>query len=252
MLTAEDIINACIINKIHYLDISAEIPTYQMAESYDAKAKKAGIMIMSGAGLFVSYDAMVIHTLKRISNPKYLSVAFRHFGGFSRGSVLSSKHISDLGILIRKDHELIVSDDNSPKVFDSDDEKTEYLPTSLGGSIISYKTAGIPNINEYFQLKMPATKMDITDAVKLPDGPTEEERNSGRNKLLVEARNAENESVVSSADLPSGYSLTPLSVAAVAKRVVNGEFKVGNQTPGTVFGEEILDDIPTVIISDIN
>ncbi|MCF0074262.1 hypothetical protein LZD49_27510 [Dyadobacter sp. CY261] len=56
---------ACLRAGVHYLGISAELETYQLAESMDSRAKSAGIQLMAGAGLFVSYDALAVHLSTR-------------------------------------------------------------------------------------------------------------------------------------------------------------------------------------------
>jgi hypothetical protein len=52
-------------------------------------------------------------------------------------------------------------------------------------------------------------------------------------------------------DAPSGYALTPLSVVAVANRILNNDFKIGYQSPGSAYGEEILSDIPDLFLYDL-
>ncbi|MCX2479426.1 saccharopine dehydrogenase NADP-binding domain-containing protein [Pedobacter sp. MC2016-15] len=249
--TAVHAMKASIENGVHYLDISAELDSYQLAESLDAEAKKAGVMLISGAGMFVSYDALALHTARRVNSPQKLSVAFRHFGGFSRGSVKSSKNIMDIGMLFREAAEVKLWKDPEPKFFDFGNGEEECLPTPLGGIILSFKSTGIPNIEEYFQLKLPAAGMPSLDMDNLPDGPTEEERAEGRTKLSAEVTDADGKVVRSIVDAPSGYTLTPLSVVAVASRILNGEFKPGYQSPASAYGESIINDIPDTSIQDL-
>lgn len=249
--TALQAMKASIENSVHYLDISAELDSYQLAESLDSEAKAAGVMLMSGAGMFVSYDALALHTAARVNSPQKLSVAFRHFGGFSRGSIKSSKNIIDLGMLFREASEIKQWNDPQPKLFNFGSGEEECLPTPLGGIILSYKSTGIPNIEEYFQLKLPAAGMPSMDMDTLPDGPTAQERAQGRTKLAAEVTGADGTVVRSMVDAPSGYTLTPLSVVAVAQRILNGDFKPGYQSPASAFGESILNDIPDTSIIDL-
>lgn len=172
--TAKQAMDACLKAGVHYIDISAELDTYLLAESLDEKAKAAGVQLMSGAGLFVSYDALVVHLSKLVEEPQQLTMGFRHYGGFSKGSVLSSKNIADLGILVRKDGVITTSVNPQPKVFSFGEEEVECLPTPLGGIILSHKSTGIPNIQEYFSLKLPATGLTELDLKELPKGPTAE------------------------------------------------------------------------------
>lgn len=249
-LTAGQAMQACIQNKVHYLDISAEAQTYQLAETLDQQAKKAGTMIISGAGLFVAYDALVIHTAKRVNCAQQLFVAFRHYGGFSKGSMKSSPYIVDLGLLVRDHGELRKITEAGGKVFDFGEGPQECFPATLGGSILCYKSTSIPNIREYFQVELSTLRTDPAAIENFAEGPTDEERAAGRSKLAVEVIGTEGNSAYSIADLPSGYTLTSLSVAAVARRVVNGDFMVGWQTAGSAYGENIISDIPDTRIID--
>jgi len=242
--TAEQAMKACLKAVVHYLDISAELDTYRLAQSLDREARDAGIQLMSGAGLFVSYDALVVHLSKLVAEPEYLKVGFRHYGGFSKGSILSSKNIADLGILIRRNGKIIDHPDPKSKLFSFGKEEVECMPTPLGGIILSYKSTGIPNIEEFFSLKLPANEFPDLIAENLPDGPTREERATGRNGISAELTSKDGKIVKAYVDAPSGYDLTPLSVVAVAHRILNGDFKVGYQSPGSAYGEDIINDIP--------
>ncbi|OIV40650.1 saccharopine dehydrogenase family protein [Flavobacterium johnsoniae] len=248
--TASQAMKACLKAGVHYLDISAELDTYRMAQSLDSEARKAGIQLISGAGLFVSYDALVIHLSKLVSEPEYLKVGFRHYGGFSKGSVLSSKNIADLGILVRKNGAIVNNPEPKSKIFSFGKEEVECMPTPLGGIILSYKSTGIPNIEEFFSLKLPATELPDLTSKNLPDGPTSEERAAGRNGISAELTGKDGKVVKAYVDAPSGYDLTPLSVLAVASRILNNDFKVGYQSPGSAYGEDILKDIPDTYLVD--
>lgn len=242
--TARQAMEACLKAGVHYLDISAELETYLLAESMDEQAKSAGIQLMSGAGLFVSYDALAVHLSKLVPAPQKLSLAFRHFGGFSRGSVISSQNIAELGLLVRKDGRITENKQATPRTFSFGREEVECIPTPLGGIILTHKSTGIPNIDEYFSLKLPATGMPNLDPATLPDGPTAEERAAGRNALSAEITGKDGSVARAWIDAPSGYNLTPLSVVAVANRILNNDYKSGYQSPGSAYGEDILNDIP--------
>ncbi|MBG6233809.1 short subunit dehydrogenase-like uncharacterized protein [Pedobacter sp. CAN_A7] len=250
--TAAQAMKACLKAGVHYLDISAEMDTYRLAESLDKEAREAGIQLISGAGLFVSYDALVVHLSKMVAEPEYLKIGFRHYGGFSRGSVLSSKNIANLGILVRKNGDIINQPAPKSKTFAFGKEEVECMPTPLGGIILSYKSTGIPNIEEFFSLKLPAIELNQGTTVEhLPEGPTKEERAAGRNGISAEITGRNGQVVSAYVDAPSGYDLTPLSVVAVAHRILNGDFKVGYQSPGSAYREDILKDIPDTYLFDM-
>ncbi|SJN46681.1 trans-acting enoyl reductase family protein [Sphingobacterium sp. JB170] len=249
--TAEQAMRACIKAGVHYLDISAEMETYRLAELLDEEANAAGIQLISGAGLFVSYDALVVHLSKLVPEPEYLRVGFQHYGGFSRGSVLSSKNIADLGTLIRRNGDIVTNPDPKSKIFSFGEQEVDCMATPLGGIILSYKSTGIPNIEEFFSLKLPATEVPDLTMVNLPDGPTKAERAAGRNGIAAEITGRDGKVVKAWVDAPSGYDLTPLSVVAVAHRILNNDFKFGYQSPGSAYGEDILQDIPNTSLVDM-
>ena len=249
--TAKQAMLASLKAGVNYLDISAELDTYQLAESLDKEAKAAGIQLMSGAGLFVSYDALSVHLSKLVIDPQELKIGFMHYGGFSKGSILSSKNIADLGILVRENGDIVQKQNPQSKVFSFGNEDIECIPTPLGGIILTYKSTGIPTIEEFFSLKLPAVDMINLEAENLPDGPTQEERASGRNGLSAEIKGRDGKVAKAYIDAPSGYTLTPLSVVAVANRILNNDFKIGYQSPGSAYGEEILNDIPDIYLYDI-
>jgi len=249
--TAKQAVDACFKAGVHYLDISAELETYQLAEALDEKAKNAKIQLMPGAGLFVSYDALAVYLSGLVESPQKLSVGFRHYGGFSKGSVLSSKNILDLGILIRKDGKIQENKNPEPKVFSFGKEDVECLPTPLGGIILTYKSTGIPNIEEYFSLKLPAADLPDLDPANLPDGPSAAERAAGRNAISAEITGKDGTIARAVVDAPSGYTLTPVSVVAVANRILNNDFKIGYQSPGSAYGAGILNDIPDTYLINL-
>ncbi|MCU7616236.1 saccharopine dehydrogenase NADP-binding domain-containing protein [Chryseobacterium sp. PBS4-4] len=249
--TAKSAIEACLKAKVHYLDISAEMETYQLAESLDDRAKEANIQLISGAGLFVSYDALAVHLSQLVDEPQKLSMGFQHYGGFSKGSVLSSKNIADLGILVRRNDEIQKDKDAQPKTFSFGKEDIECIPTPLGGIILSYKSTDIPNIEEYFSLKLPALSQSELDPNNLPDGPTKEERAAGRNAISGEIVGKDGKIVRAMIDAPSGYTLTPISAVAVANRILNNDFKTGFQSPGSAYGSGILNDLPDTYVINL-
>ncbi len=70
----------------------------------------------------------------------------------SPGSVTSSANIMNAGLLVRKDGELVKLEEAEPGIFDYGQGLQKYALTPLGGSVLAYKSTGIKNIEEYFQM----------------------------------------------------------------------------------------------------
>lgn len=248
--TAEMAMEACLLYKVHYFDITAEIDIYRLAESKDEAAKAAGIMILSGAGLFATYDPLVLHTAKRIKNPVSLRAAFKYSGGFTPGSVASSANIISAGILIRKNGEIQKLNEATPATFDFGNGPEECFQTPLGGIVLSYKSTGIPNIEEYFQMALPAETSEA-ETLKLEQGQTTAHAEQDKSKIVAEVTDADGTVVRSMIEMPDGYMPTVTSSLEIVSRALRGLFKPGFQSPGSAYGEELLNDLIDIKLIDL-
>ena len=249
--TAELAMEACIRFNVHYIDITAEVDIYRLAETKDETAKPAGVMILSGAGLFTTYDPLVIHTAKRVKNPVKLRVAFKYSGGFTPGSIASSANIIKAGILVRKNNKLEKLAEAPAAAFDFGHGPEDCFPTPLGGVVLCYKSTGIPDIEEYFQMALPAnTSNPKTVAIQNSElnGNTDEDQSS----IVAEVTAADGTIVTSMAEMPAGYMPTVTSAIEVASRVLKGGYKAGFQSPGSVYGEKLLSSLTGLKIIDLD
>jgi short subunit dehydrogenase-like uncharacterized protein len=243
--TAEQAMNASITHKVNYIDISAEVDVYRLAESKDEAAKAAGIMILPGAGLFVSYDPLAVHTAKRVNSPVLLRAGYKYSGGFSPGSIASSANIINAGLLVRKNGELVKMDKADPAVFDSGNGPEEYLLTPFGGTVLSYKSTGIKDIEEYFQMALPASK---------PEGETVDAADAefkDKSILVIEVTGDDGTVVRSKLEMDAGYGPTIFSSVEIVSRTLDGFLKVGFQSPASAYGEELLKALPNVAVTDL-
>jgi short subunit dehydrogenase-like uncharacterized protein len=242
--TAGQAMTAAIQFKVHYIDITAEVDIYRLAESKDAAAQAAGIMLLSGAGLFATYDPLVVHTAKRVSNPVALRVAFKYSGGFTPGSVASASNIVNAGILMRKSGILEKFPESKPAAFNFGSGPEDAFPLPLGGVVISYKSTGIPDIEEYFLMAQAATAPDT-------ESTNDSEGSEGTSQIIAEVTGADETVVRTMAEMPGGYMPTVLSAIEIVSRALNGEYKAGFQSPASAYGEELLDALTSVKITDL-
>lgn len=247
--TAEWAMEACLKFKIHYFDITAEVDIYRLAESKDEAAKVAGIMLLSGAGLFATYDPLVLHTARRVKNPVALRSAFKYSGGFTPGSIASSANIVNAGILVRKNGEIKKINEVVSASFDFGNGPEECFPTPLGGVILCHRSTGIPDIEEYFQMALPAASGE-TATVGKNTGPEEVASEPERSKIVAEVTGENGEIKRSMIDMPSGYMPTVTSSIAIVSRALKGDYKTGFQSPASAYGEELLDALTDVRITD--
>ena len=245
--TAEQAMEAAIKFKVHYFDITAEVDIYHLAESKDAAAKAAGIMLMSGAGLFATYDPLVVHTAKRVKNPVALRAAFKYSGGFTPGSVASASNIIGAGLLVRKDGKIKKLNEAPSAAFDLGDGPEDFSLMPLGAVVLSFKSTGIPDIEEYFKM---AAAPDANGALKFAEGQPNNEQAAERSKILVEVTGEDGTVARSMVDTPDGYMPTVTSAVEVVNRALKGSFQNGFQSPASAYGAELLSSLFDVNITD--
>lgn len=245
--TARQLMDAAIEAGVHYLDTTAEFETFALAESKDAEASRAGVMVMSGTGWdVVPSDSLALHTARRVPDAEKLTIALRVTGGFSRGSLASSAGIEDLGTLVRRSGELTRLDAGATRSFDFGNGPEDCVPVPMGDLITGLRSTGIGNIEVF--LGTDAGFPDVDDASA---GPTADERNQGRYLALVEVTGRNGQVARSLIDTPTGYTFTQLSSVEIARRVLDGQFTAGFQSPASAYGPELATGIADTTIVDL-
>lgn len=242
-VTARPMMEACISAGVHYLDTTAEYPTFVVAESMHEAALRADVMLLSGAGWdVVPSDCLAVHTALRVTDPERLTIALRVTGGFSRGSLASAAGIGDLGALIRTDG-LITTGGPEPLVVDFGAGAQECAPAAMGDLITAWHSTGIGNIRVYLSADFPEEQDG--------EGPSAAERAASRYQAYAEVTGRDGALARSVIDTPSGYSYTPLSGVEIARRVLAGDAPAGFRTPASAFGPELALAVGSTTIRDL-
>jgi short subunit dehydrogenase-like uncharacterized protein len=247
-LTAERLIDASIAEGVNYLDTTAELEIYQLAERKSAAAETAGVMLVPGVGWdVVPSDAVAVHTAARTPRPAGLRVALKVTGGFSRGSVSSAAGIGALLGMVRSDGELVRTPELLAETFDLGAGPEEFNPVPMGDLVTAWRSLGINSIEVF----MRADGAIPSPGEELPDGPSEAERLDGRYWALAEVIDEDGSVVRSVIETPTGYMYTALSAVEAARRVLAGEHLAGFQTPSTAFGRDFATSIADSHITDL-
>ncbi|MCX0500257.1 hypothetical protein D3M71_13965 [Erwinia billingiae] len=241
--TAEPLMNACIQLGIHYLDITAEINVYRLAESLNESALLSGSMLMAGVGWdVVPTDSLSVMLAQQVNTPVKLRIALQVAGSMSRGSAISAGEIISAGLLARVNGVLMTKANSATEWFDFGEGKVECFPLSFGDLVTAWHSTRIPNIEMYVHLSGDA--FPSGDLSQLPDGPTPEEREKSIARALVEITAANGEVHDAVIETVNGYSYTPLAAIAAVSRVLKGDHQPGFQTPAKVFGPDFALSIP--------
>lgn len=248
--TAEPLIRACIKAGVDYLDITAEINVYQLAERLGAEAASHHVMLLPGVGWdVVPTDSLAVHVAKRVEEPFALSIALQVPGSMSRGSALSVSEIIGAGVLARIDGELVATPDATPRFFDFGEGPVLCVPLSFGDLVTGWHSTAIPNIAMFVHISGEA--FPEGDLSLLPDGPTQEQRDAHRARAVAEVIGVDGAIARSVIETVNGYSYTPLAAIEAARRVLEGERQSGFATPTKVFGDGFAESIDGTFITDV-
>jgi short subunit dehydrogenase-like uncharacterized protein len=253
---------ACLRTKRHYVDISGEIPGFEVLGAMDKLAKEANIMLLPGAGFdVVPSDCLAAHLKQRLPAATHLRLFIRGIGaGVSRGTAKSAIENMHRQGMIRRDGKLVqVPPAWNVREQDFGRGYTKVVSVGWGDVSTAYYSTGIPNIETYFAFPENAINFmrlirmigplmynrPVKNILKslidlLIKGPTEERRKNASAIFIGEATNQNGGRAVSKLTTPEGYTCTALTTVEIVKRILNNDLKVGFQTPSLAYGANFI------------
>lgn len=259
--TAKNMVLGCLATQTHYLDITGEFQVFDLVKEYGEKAKERGIMLLPGAGFdVVPSDCLAKHLHNRLPSATDLKLAFVSKGGkLSRGTAKTM--IENLGEPQTRrrdgDYEGIPMG-KSTRMIDFGGFEQVAMGISWGDISTAYHSTGIPNIEVFsgtteqqiakirktvrlsFMLRSRITRNFLMRQMdKRPDGPKQERRDSATMYLWGQVSDG-NQTIEAHLTTPNGYNLTASASVLVARKIADGNFKPGFQTPSTAYGEGLI------------
>ncbi|HEV2111488.1 MAG TPA: saccharopine dehydrogenase NADP-binding domain-containing protein [Gammaproteobacteria bacterium] len=260
---------ACLRQKVHYLDITGEIEVFEALATLDASARKAGVMLLPGVGFdVVPTDCMAAHLKQRLPAATQLTLAFMGGGGFSRGTRRTMLEGLGAGGLARRDGRIqrIPAAWKTRRVdFGTGGVRTT-VTIPWGDVATAYHSTGIPNIETY--AAMPRAQIRLLRASRHlgwlfqsglvqtwlrrkldrdPPGPAAATRADTRSFVWGEALAPGGGRAAGRLICANGYSFTARSAVAAARRVLAGEVQPGFRTPSRAFGADFIRALDTYI-----
>jgi short subunit dehydrogenase-like uncharacterized protein len=247
--TADVLMRSAVRNGVHYLDVAAELDGYRLAETLDAAATAAGVMLLPGSGGSVAMlGCLAGHAVARTHRPSTISVALHVAGGLSRGSAVSAMGSVTAATLARADGVLVAASGGAIRPFDFGKGPVDCFQVTLPDLITIWRATGIPDIATFVHVT--GAGFPQGDLATLPDGPDEQERLANRYRAVVEVTGADGTIVRSVLDTVNGYTFTALAAAEAGRRVLAGEHRPGFQTPAALFGNGFAETIADTTIID--
>lgn len=259
--TAKSMVQACLATNTHYLDITGEFQVFDLIKEYGEKAKEKGIMLLPGAGFdVVPSDCLAKHLHNKLPSANDLKLAFVSKGGkLSRGTAKTM--IENLGEpqTVRRDGDYEgVPMGKSAREIDYGEFRQISMGISWGDISTAYHSTGIPNIEVFsgtneqqlakvrraarlsFMLRSRTIKNFLMRQMdKRSDGPKEKRRNESEMYLWGQISDG-SKSIEARLKTPNGYTLTALTSVLIAKKILDGDFKPGFQTPSSAYGEGLI------------
>lgn len=254
---------ACLRTRTHYLDITGEVPVFEQGKVLNEQATEKKIMLMSGVGFdVVPTDCMALHLKNKLPDATHLKLAFANDGGsVSRGTALTAIENLGAGGTIRENGQL-KSVPNAYKTLEVAFEpgKPRSCATIPWGDLATaHHTTGIPNIETYMAMPPSAIRLAklgnylgwlvgskpvqsiLTNRInKTITGPNEAIRQRARSLVWGQVTNAAGKTVEARLTCPEGYTLTAEMALIITKKVLEGHWKAGFQTPAGLYGEGLV------------
>lgn len=263
--TSAPMIEACLQAKAHYLDITGEISVFEYAQTQNARAKAAGIVVCPGVGFDVIPTDCVAAALKAaLPDATHLALGFDSRSGFSPGTAKTSVEGLAQGGKVRENGRIraVPLAYHVRKIDFGDGEKLA-MTIPWGDVATAYASTGIPNI-EVFIPGSPAMianakranyirwllgwapvqrvmKNRIARTVK---GPSASQREKLASHVWGEARNAAGATKTARIKVANGYALTITGSLAVVDFLREHRPAGGAYTPSMLCGANLVQGLP--------
>lgn len=258
--TAAPMIEACLRNRTHYLDVTGEVEVFASIAERGRVARDLGVMLLPGVGFdVVPSDALAAHVAARCPGAQSLEIAFRGIGRPSRGTATTMAENAGRGGVVRRDgHLRAVPSAWLSRDVDFGRGPVKCVSIPWGDVFTAYMSTGIPDITVYMAAPAPLRRFlrvsrTIAPLLRSPlvvaamrwwirrgaAGPTADERAAGSSHLWAQATSAAGSTAASRLHGPDGYTATALCALAIVTEVCHDSFVPGFQTPSKVYGPDL-------------
>lgn len=259
--TSAPMLQACIEVGAHYLDITGEIEVYRACHERDEEARKAGILVLPGAGFdVVPTDCMAAMLAGRLPGATRLVLAFEAAGGPSPGTAKTSFAGLLKGGCVRLDGAL----KRVPLAWKERDipfaDGPRHAMTIPWGDVYTaYISTGIPNIEVYMAVPQatirrvrrlgslrwllalgPLRRKLLERIENTTQGPDAGRRASTSSRIWGEVEDADGQRVSAELHTPNGYDLTADAAVTIVRRLLEQAHEPGFATPSQLLGPEFV------------
>jgi short subunit dehydrogenase-like uncharacterized protein len=268
--TSQPMIEGCLAEGAHYLDITGEISVFENAWKQSEAASRADIVLCPGVGFdVVPTDCLAASLVEALPSATSLVLAFEPGGGMSRGTAKTSVEGMAKGGCIRQGGELrrVPLGWKSRRIPFAHGERTA-VTIPWGDVFTAWVSTGVPDVEVYASVPPSAIKRLrrlrliqpllglrlVQDFMKrridqqLP-GPSDAKRARTRSELWGEASSADGRKVSGTMTTPNGYDLTVTASLGITEYLLGADVEGGYYTPSLLVGAGFAATLPGVTMS---
>lgn len=271
--TAQPMVDGCLRQRVHYLDLTGEIQVFEALARRSAEAQAVGVMLLPGAGFDVApSDCLAAHLKRRLPTADRLALGIRGLGsGVSRGTLNTGVESLAGATWVRRQGKLMQLPAGSlTRAINFGRGMESCTAIGWGDVATAFYSTGIPTIEVYFAaplalrwglrstrwlgplLGAPPVQAALKAAVqRQPPGPNAAQRARGRSLLWGEVRDPAGQRRVSRLSTPDGYTSTVLAALAMVEKALAGQAPPGFQTPSLAYGADLVLELPGVTREDV-
>ena len=262
-------IEACLRNGCHYLDITGEISVFANAHKQSDEASHADIVLMPGVGFdVVPTDCLAATLVKALPAATTITLAFESGGHMSPGTAKTSIEGLAGGGCVRKDGKLKWV----PLAWKTREIRFKHgkrlaVTIPWGDVFTAYISTGVPDIEVYMsappssilQMKRmrmlkPLLSMQWVQNMmkrrieKSVTGPEIDERQNSQMQLWGEVSTADGRSVSATMTTPNGYDVTVTASLGIVEHLLENDVEGGFYTPSLLMGADYATSLPGVTV----
>jgi short subunit dehydrogenase-like uncharacterized protein len=263
--TADALIRACLIAKVHYLDITVEIDVLEGAHRFDAEAKSTGVILCPGVGFDVApTDCIALMLKTALPEANELALGFESDQRMSVGTAKTAVEVFSKSGKIRRGGRIVdLRFGQGCREIDFGRGPRRAMPIPWGDVASAFYSTGIPNITVFtpvssphlimarlmnvfgFILRSPSVQTCLLKWIeRTVRGPDAAARAASPTSLWGEAKDPSGRRQEIRVASLNGYSLTVLCSLSVVERLIANRFPPGCWTPAAIMGKEFILGLP--------
>jgi short subunit dehydrogenase-like uncharacterized protein len=258
--TARPMAEACVDERVHYLDITGETSVFQELLAMGPAAQNAGVMLLPGAGFdVVPSDCLAAHLVRRLPGARSLVLAIAGFDRPSRGTARTMLAHAGSAAAFR-------TAAPARRTFDLGAGPVTGVAVPWADTFTAPRSTGVTDVTVYLVANL-ATRALLAAApaagpllasrtvrealATVMAGGERGPEEQGRSAVYGEALDASGVRAAAIQRHPGGYALTALVAVEIAERALRGDAKPGWQTPSSAYGPDLVLAVPGVAREDL-